>query len=450
MYQEFSNLIDYLKGKRILIAGFGREGKSSLRFLLKHVPDAVITVGDAKDFEFEGEFAGINVRKVCGEAYFGDPDDFDLMLKTPGISLKQVPQKWIQSENISSQTGLLLSFFGHKVVGVTGTKGKSTTTTLIHHLLVSNGMKAVLAGNMGLPFFDEIEDAERKMIVAELSCHQLETVYSSPSISVLLNIFPEHLDHYASFQAYAHTKWNIGLYQKWGGRLFIPADWLGKEWMEYQKQCSGQITGFDAAGDEIIFEFDETHYSEKIDLARNPLQGIHNLKNCAAALGAAVEAGIELSDAINSLYTFKPLPHRMEFVREVNGVKYINDSISTIPQSAIAALKAFPMTETIILGGFNRGIDYSELIDFLLMKDDLNLVLMGDVGAVIANEIEKQKSNIRIFHAGEMSDAVRIASENTHPGRICLLSPAAASYDKYINFEYRGDDFRKYVEALPQ
>jgi len=448
MYQELSNVIDYLKGKRILIAGFGREGKSSLRFLLKHVPDAVITVGDAKDFEFESEFAGVNVRKVCGDEYFGDHDDFDLMIKTPGISLKQVPQKWIQSEKITSQTGLLLSFFGHKVVGVTGTKGKSTTTTLIHHLLVSNGIKAVLAGNMGLPFLDEIEDAERKMIVAELSCHQLETVYSSPCISVLLNIFPEHLDHYASFQAYAKTKWNIGLYQKWGGRLFIPADWIGKEWKDYQKQCSGQITGFDAADDAVIFEFDENHFSEKLDVSLVPLKGSHNLKNCAAALGAAVEAGIELSDAIQSLYTFKPLPHRLEFVREVNGVKYINDSISTIPQSAIAALKAFPMTETIILGGFNRGIDYSELIEFLRMRDDLNIVLMGDVGSVIGIEIEKQKSNVRIFHASEMSEAVRVAAENTQPGRVCLLSPAAASYDKYINFEYRGDDFRTCVEAL--
>ncbi|MPM09446.1 UDP-N-acetylmuramoylalanine--D-glutamate ligase [bioreactor metagenome] len=448
MYYELNNLIEFLSGKRILIAGFGREGKSTLRFLIKHVPDAHIMVGDEKEFDFNGEFSGVHAQKICGNDYFGNPDDFDIMIKTPGISLKCIPQTWLRSEKISSQTGLLLRFFSNKVIGITGTKGKSTTSTLVHHLLTSNGIKAILAGNMGLPFFDELENADHKMIVAELSCHQLETVYSSPVISVILNLFPEHLDHYKSFEAYARAKWNIGLYQKWGGRLFIPAEWIGKTWTEYQKQCSGQLTGFDAVDDEIVFEFDDTHFREKIDLSRIPLQGEHNLKNSAAALGVAVEAGVELSDAITALYTFKPLPHRLEFIREVNGVTYINDSISTIPQSAIAAMKAFPETETIILGGFNRGIDYSELIDFLLKSDILNIVLMGSVGEVIGAALESRKSRFRIFHAEEMQQAVNYAAENTSPGKVCLLSPAAASYDKYINFEYRGDDFRKCVEEL--
>ncbi|KAF5030045.1 UDP-N-acetylmuramoylalanine--D-glutamate ligase [anaerobic digester metagenome] len=448
MYQELNNLIEYLRGSRILIAGFGREGQSTLRFLKQFLPDNEITIGDKNEIVLPEEFSGMNVRKISGDAYLGDADQFDLMIKTPGISLKEVPEKWVRSDKLSSQTGLLLQFFGHKVIGITGTKGKSTTTTLIHHILTTNGRKALLAGNMGLPFFDQLADAEKKTIVAELSSHQLETVYHSPAIAVLLNIFPEHLDHYEDFEAYARAKWNIGLYQKWGGRLFIPAEWIGEKWTNYQKQCSGQITGFGAENDEIMFEFDENHFSERIDLNRIQVKGVHNLINCAAAIGAVIEAGLELQDAINALYTFNPLPHRLEFIREVNGVKYINDSISTIPQSAIAALKAFPLTDTIILGGFNRGIDYSELIEFLPKSDVKNLVLMGDVGKLIGELMSKTRSGIKLFHVDSMQDAVAVASRNTRPGRVCLLSPAAASYDKYINFEFRGNDFRKCVEEL--
>lgn len=448
MYQELNNLIGYLKGTKILIAGFGREGKSTLRFLLKHVPDVSVSVGDENVFDFNDEFAGLDIPIMSGETFFGNPDDFDLMIKTPGISLKKLPESWLKSDKITSQTDLLLKFFANKVIGITGTKGKSTTTNLVHHLLVSNGVKAILAGNMGIPFFDELENADHKMIVAELSCHQLENVYSSPVISVILNIFPEHLDHYESFEAYARTKWNVGLYQKWGGRLFIPDDWLKKEWIVYQKQYSGQLTGFGAKDDEIIYKFDETCFEQKLDLDRILLQGSHNLKNIAAALGVAVEAGVCLSDAIVSLYNFKPLPHRLEFIKEVNGVKYINDSISTIPQSSIAAMKAYPKTETIILGGMNRGIDYSALIDYLLKSDVRNVVLMGEVGDIIGKEMEVRQSRISLHYAGDMQQAVEFASLNTTAGGVCLLSPAAASYDKYINFEYRGDDFRKCVESL--
>ena len=448
MYQELNNLIEYLRGLRILIAGFGREGQSTLRFLKQFLPDNEITIGDKKEIVLPEEFAGMNVRQICGDAYLGTVEQFDLMIKTPGISLKEVSEEWIKSDKLSSQTGLLLRFFGQKVIGVTGTKGKSTTTTLIHHILIANGRKALLAGNMGLPFFDQLVGAENKTIVAELSSHQLETVYHSPSIAVLLNIFPEHLDHYNDFQAYARAKWNIGLYHKWGGRLFIPTEWINKKWTNYQKQCSGLITGFGAENDEIILEFDKNHFRERIDLNRIPLKGVHNLMNCAAAIGAVIEEGIELQAAINALYTFNPLPHRLEFIREVNGVKYINDSISTIPQSAIAALKTFPLTDTIILGGFNRGIDYSELIKYLRKSDVKNLVLMGDVGKLVGELMGKTRSKIKLFYVDTMQDAVAMASQNTQPCRVCLLSPAAASYDKYINFEYRGNDFRKCVEEL--
>ena len=207
---------------------------------------------------------------------------------------------------------------------------------------------------------------------------------------------------------------------------------------------------FDFKNDKLIVGYNNDFIEEKIDLNKMPLKGRHNLKNCAAALGVAIKSGIDINDAIRSLFTFKPLPHRLEFIAEVNGITYINDSISTIPQSAIAALEAFPQSDTIILGGFNRGIDYTDLCEYLLNSSVGNVILMGEVGKIIGSAIENIKSDKKIFYVDSMSAAVETASQNTAKNKICLLSPAAASYDKYINFEYRGNDFRKCVMDLMQ
>jgi UDP-N-acetylmuramoylalanine--D-glutamate ligase len=450
MYYEFENITKFLDGKRILIAGFGREGKSTLNFILKYVKNAIVTIGDEKDFNFGDEFAGVQVSKLTGKDFWGNPDDFDIMIKSPGIALKNIPEEWKKTIKISSQTDLLLRFFSKQVIGITGTKGKSTTSTLIHHLLVNNGIPAILAGNMGLPFFDYLFDAENKKIVAELSSHQLEIINNSPAISVLLNIFPEHLDHYNDFNDYAKAKWNIGIYQQAENQFFIPYEWVGKEWQNFQALCKSYLNWFDFKNDKLIVGYNNDFVEEKIDLNKMPLKGRHNLKNCAAALGVAIKSGIDINDAIRSLFTFKPLPHRLEFIAEVNGITYINDSISTIPQSAIAALEAFPQSDTIILGGFNRGIDYTDLCEYLLNSSVGNIILMGDVGKIIGSAIENIKSDKKIFYVDSMSAAVETASQNTAKNKICLLSPAAASYDKYINFEYRGNDFRKCVMDLMQ
>ncbi len=450
MYYEFENITKFLYEKRILIAGFGREGKSTLNFILKYVKNAIVTIGDEKDFNFGDEFAGVQVSKLTGKDFLGNPDDFDIMIKSPGIALKNIPEEWKKTNKISSQTDLLLRFFYKQVIGITGTKGKSTTSTLIHHLLVNNGIPAILAGNMGLPFFDYLLDAENKKIVAELSSHQLEIINKSPAISVLLNIFPEHLDHYNDFNDYAKAKWNIGIYQQAENQFFIPYEWVGKEWQNFQTLCKSYLNWFDFKNDKLIVGYNNDFIEEKIDLNKMPLKGRHNLKNCAAALGVAIKSGIDINDAIRSLFTFKPLPHRLEFIAEVNGITYINDSISTIPQSAIAALEAFPQSDTIILGGFNRGIDYTDLCEYLLNSSVGNVILMGEVGKIIGSAIENIKSDKKIFYVDSMSAAVETASQNTAKNKICLLSPAAASYDKYINFEYRGNDFRKCVMDLMQ
>lgn len=448
MYAELNNLIQFLKGKKILISGFGREGVSTLRFLQKYVTDVQITIYDQNDISLPEDCKSLKINIERGEKCSCSPQDFDIMLKSPGISLDKISTDWISQGKLSSQTELLLRFFGHKTIGITGTKGKSTTTTLIHHILNYCGQEAVLAGNMGLPFLDKIAETQTKLIVAELSSHQLEKINYAPHIAILLNIFPEHLDHYESFLHYAMAKWNIGTKQTKDDFLIIQSDWIKSEWADCINNSNGNICFFGLDNGKAFFEINKQKNYVEIDKLKSPLKGEHNLLNIAAAIAASYKAGVSVEKSVESLYSFQPLPHRLELVREWHGVKFINDSISTIPQSAIAALKSYPTTETIILGGFNRGINYDELIDFLILKDIKNVVLMGEVGNVLGSKLKEKNFKNNLFYAKSMEEVVKIASENTQSSKVCMFSPAAASYDKYINFEYRGNDFKKYVNAL--
>ncbi|NLL27349.1 MAG: UDP-N-acetylmuramoyl-L-alanine--D-glutamate ligase [Bacteroidales bacterium] len=448
MYAELNNLIQFLKGKKILISGFGREGISTLRFLQKYVTDVQITVYDQNAISLPEDCKSLKINVERGEKCYCSPQDFDIMLKSPGISLDKISSDWILQGKLSSQTELLLRFFGHKTIGITGTKGKSTTTTLIYHILNYCGKEAVLAGNMGLPFLDKIAETQTKLIVAELSSHQLEKINYAPHIAILLNIFPEHLDHYESFMHYAMAKWNIGTKQTKDDFLIIQSDWIKSEWADCISNSRGNICFFGLDNGKAFFEINKQKIHVEIDKLKSPLKGEHNLINIASAIAASYKAGVSVEKAVESLYSFQPLPHRLEFVREWHGVKFINDSISTIPQSAIAAINSYPSTETIILGGFNRGINYDELIDFLILKDIKNVVLMGEVGDVLGSKLKEKKFKNNLFYAKSMEEVVKIASENTQYNKVCMFSPAAASYDKYINFEYRGNDFKKYVNDL--
>ncbi|PKP01004.1 MAG: hypothetical protein CVU11_16550, partial [Bacteroidetes bacterium HGW-Bacteroidetes-6] len=342
MYVEFQQLIAFLQNKKILIAGFGREGKSSFDFIQQYAPSAQIVIADCVNLKVDLD--GIPVRE--GKDYLAFDDSFDLMLRSPGISMMDIPQDWILSGKLSSQTDLLLRFFSANVIGVTGTKGKSTTTSLIFHILSTNGHRVILAGNMGLPFFDQIAQAENKWIVAELSSHQLETVKASPSVSVLLNIFPEHLDHYLSFDAYAAAKWNIARFQHQNDFLFLSRQLFAEAGSLLKELDCGQRIMFGCeksknssfvaiVSEKLELQFGSVDAVVDCDWKKIPLRGVHNRVNIAAAVGASVTAGVTPENALDAVYSFQPLPHRLEWIGDINGVGFVNDSISTIPQSTI-------------------------------------------------------------------------------------------------------------------
>ncbi|MBR1514479.1 MAG: UDP-N-acetylmuramoyl-L-alanine--D-glutamate ligase [Bacteroidales bacterium] len=442
----FDLILNRLRDKRILILGFGREGKSSWTFLQKYLPDAIVGVADKNEMEHVQYF---------GTGYLDSIYDYDIVIKTPGISLKGFDTKGVE---ITSQTDLFLSQFHAQTIGITGTKGKSTTTSLIYHLLKSSGRDAILTGNIGIPCFDVMEDIKPESIVVyELSAHQLEYVHHSPRVGVLLNIFEEHLDHFGTMERYKAAKLNLLRFMGEDDTAII-----------HESLLCGVSTGSTTCNTEVpepvegptkqvkvfsLFDFDDL-----IDRETLPLKGEHNLLNVKAALLACDAYGADYHELIPYLYTFKPLEHRLEPVGTFGGVTFVNDSISTIPQAAIQACKALGRVDFLLLGGFDRGIDYQPLADFLRQNPVPHLLFTGKAGERMmglvkgfADGVVKVPEPVEgptYTYYSSMEEAFAYIQSHAKPGDVVLLSPAASSYDQYKNFEERGRKFKAMAEKF--
>ena len=421
-----------LRGKRILILGFGREGKSSLAFIQKFLPHAVVGVADKNESAFKDLVVNPNnpnnLKIYFGDNYFDAVNDYDIVLKTPGISLKD---KDIDLSKITSQTDLFLEEFHSQIIGITGTKGKSTTSTLIYHLLKESGRDAILAGNIGIPIFDIIEQVNKgTIIVFELSAHQLQFIHRSPHIGILLNVFEEHLDHFGTFKAYRDAKLNI--LRKMGD-----SDWA----VTTDEFC------YEAA-ELMVHSLNYQYYDFDVNWDAVPLKGEHNRLNIKAALCAIHAYGISIDEVIPHLYTFKPLEHRQELVGTFGGVTFYNDSISTIPQAAIAAMQTIKNVTFLLLGGFDREIDYSPLIEYLTQKPVPHILYTGKAGARMVSLLQSAGYQGDIKNFKDLNEAFEIIKSLSKNGDVCLLSPAAASYDQYRNFEERGRIYKDLARSL--
>ena len=419
-----------LRGKSILIAGFGREGKSTLNFLSKYLTHAVIGVADKNESALQG-LDNKRYNLYSGDNYLDAASDYDIVIKTPGISVKDIN---IDHSKISSQTDLFLEAFHSQTIGVTGTKGKSTTSTLIYHLLKESGKDVILAGNIGIPIFDCISNINRRTIVVyELSAHQLQFINRSPHVGVLLNVFEEHLDHFGTFDKYKDAKINIMRYMHdndiaiLNNKLSFTAELMQTRYVTFES-----------------YNFDDYD----LDWNEMPLQGEHNKLNIKAALCACYSFGVTISELLPHLKTFKPLEHRQEYVGTFNGVKFYNDSISTIPQATVAALQTIKNVNFLLLGGFDRGIDYQPLIEFLKENPLQYVLLTGDAGNTIKGLLQTAGYKGNMYEYGDMQSAFDMIKKYSKEDDVCLLSPAAASYDRYKNFEERGKVFKELAEKF--
>ena len=447
-----NELIDYLENKNIVILGFGREGKSTYDLIRKYFPNKKISISTKENF-YENNLRlkkDKNINAIIGEKYLENLDKFDLIIKSPGISLKNIDIQKINSK-ITSQNELFLEFFSEcKTIGITGTKGKSTTSTLIYEIIKDQKKDVKFLGNIGVPIFTQIENINvNTIVVLELSSHALEFIKKSPNIAIILNIFPEHLDFYNSFEDYIKAKFNISKFQKKDDYFIYNAD---NETINSYK--------FEQKENDIkVSMLDDKYEKNKVYLKNNGiylnkeklmdsniklhLKGKHNLNNIMFALAVSKILNLDLNQTIKTIKKMKGLEHRLEYVGNINGVYYYNDSISTVPESTIQGIEALENVNSIIVGGNDRGIDLSKLIEYLSKSDIDNIICMSTTGKYIFNALKNSSKNI--YYVETLEEAVEIGKKTTKKGAICLLSPAASSYNQFKNFEERGAKFKEYV-----
>ena len=451
---------EFLEGKYIVLVGCGREGISTYRFIRSILPLQLLTIAD-QDLKLVDKYPEFS-SDAClefnlGSSYLSGLNSFDLIIKTPGVSFKDLDEQ-PSREKISSQTDLFLRMYGKQVTGITGTKGKSTTSSLIKHIVSKHTDNVVLVGNIGLPPFEMLKQInEQTIIICELSSHQLQYITVAPHIGILLNLYEEHLDHYNSYLEYQLSKLNIGLNQQVGDHLIYNHDDVRIAGLLKEYVMPGLLHPFsvlEPVWNGALSDSKEVHVtlSDSTDnffydlSSPRYLPGQHNVLNIMAAVLACLLNDIPFVLIIEGIGDFKGLEHRIEYVGEYHGIKYYNDSISTIPQATIAAVTTLKEVDTLILGGFDRGIDYSVLIDFLAASSVRNLIFIGQAGERIFQMLSAGGIvNKHFFMAADYDEVALLAKENTRPGNICLLSPAAASYDMFKNFEERGKVFKEKV-----
>jgi UDP-N-acetylmuramoylalanine--D-glutamate ligase len=425
--------IQALNGQRVCIVGYGTDGKAMVQALKRYAPKAQVTLADLRtDITIDG----VDVK--LGPDYLRELDRFDVILKTSGISYRDFePGVW---GKLSSATQVFFDSTkdsGATIIGVTGSKGKSTTASLIHHLLAQAGRASYLVGNIGVPMIDLLDRARSDAIfVIELSAHQLERLTVSPHIAVVTSFFPEHLDFFADLEAYFDAKATIGRFQS--------AD----DWFYYNSESEAcvRMAELSGAGHKVGVRSADC----PVPITSTQLIGDHNARNIAAAWFVAQQLGVAREDGEAAIASFPGLPHRLESLGIIHGIEWIDDTISTTPESVVAAMQAIDnRLGCLILGGQDRGLDFGALGKMIARSNIAGVILLGASGPRIRTEIEAALTahprGLRLETTFSMADAVVLARRLTPQGKVCLLSPASPSYDMYPNFEAKGADFAKAI-----
>lgn len=445
--------LDQWQGRRVLVMGLGRfgGGVGVTRYLAER--GAEVTVTD----QAEANTLKASLEKIANlpvKCHIGGHDESDfirneVIVVNPGVK-KDSPWLKVATEQGAALTSEMNIFFTNcpaQIIGITGSNGKSTTTAMIGHILGKH-FTTWLGGNIGrdnlLEKIDQIRPDHK--VVLELSSFQLydlQELRKSPHLAVLTNVAPNHLDWHGTMEAYVQAKQNIVRFQDRENAAVLNA--LDPELVTWQELTPGKVVFYPREG------------WEKLQL---PVPGRHNQLNASAALAAAELEGIDFQQGLCDLQDYLPLPHRLELVREINGIRFYNDSIATTPESTIAAIASFEQLKALIMGGYDKKIDFAGLADEVVKRVDV-AVLLGQTRDILEKEIirkkrEQQKNSPEIIRVENLEQAVhaayRMIAERTDAKGVrngaVLLSPACASYDMFQNFQQRGDMFRELVKTL--
>jgi len=445
---------------KIAILGFGLEGKAVMSYLLKHGYHN-LTVCDANVDQKDEMPEGVSVS--LGINYLEGLEEFEVIFRSPGLSYLN---PLIQSaKNQGVETTSCTSYFMDQcpcpIIGVTGTKGKGTTSTLIYEILKKGGKKVFLAGNIGTPpleFLDELNGDD--LVVLEMSSFQLQDLTKSPTVAVLLNTTSDHLDYHADVGEYLEAKESILAHQNEKGVAVLNKDY---EYFKYYKPLvkgALRLVSVKSKVEDGAFVEDGGIYSAEYEddefvcgVDEVALIGSHNLENILPAVAVAKYFGISNEDIAKAVKEFKGLPHRLEFVKNVHGINFYNDSFSTTPDTSIAAVESFDEPTFLIAGGADKGADYGEWAEKILTRENLcGVVLVGDTAERMELAIRGSRENgayettpTKILRAENLKEAVDKSVKELANGGVVVMSPASSSFDLYKNYKERGEKFRKLV-----
>jgi UDP-N-acetylmuramoylalanine--D-glutamate ligase len=447
-----------LKDKKISVIGLARSGKALVRVLTALGAEVLVSdrqtleklqpaLEELKDLKFELEAGGHSERIYRSK---------DIVVISPGVPINLPILKEAKAAGVPvySEVELAYRICPAPIIAVTGTNGKSTTTSLIYHFLKAGGKDAILAGNIGIPLIAEIYQAKSSdWVVAEVSSFQLEAVEEfKPHIGLFLNITLDHMDRHKDFDEYLNMKIKLFSRQTSEDYAILSADdalvktkvkGLQAKTYYFSLNFTPEASAY-MQDDRLILEFEEQKCAFKLD--ELPFQGEHNFKNLLAAMLAAHFAGVSIEDMRRGIRDFTPLHHRMELVEIVGGVKYIDDSKGTNPDAVIAALQSYSQPVILIAGGKDKGMDFAPLAQ-VIAKKVKSLVLIGESAPKIAQAVAAYNFHEVVF-AADFKTAVRQAALKAQPAEVVLLSPACASFDMFNSAEERGDIFKALVKEL--
>ena len=444
-------------GKNITVIGIGISNLPLIKYLVSL--GANVTACDRRSAEDLGEnyteLEKLGVKFNLGDGYLNNLSG-DMIFKTPGMRY-DVPELLKAKENGSIVTSEMEVFFDvcpSHIIAVTGSDGKTTTTTLIHKMMTDAGYKTWLGGNIGNPLLTDTEKMkENDWVILELSSFQLHTMRKSPEIAVITNISPNHLDMHKDYKEYIDAKKNIMLYQNEGDTLIVNAD--NQVTADIGKSANGAVKYFSRNGMADVYldgNIIKRGIVEILNIKDIKIPGMHNVENYMAAI-AAVSGLVSKEVIVNVAKTFGGVEHRIELVRTLDGVKYYNSSIDSSPNRTINTLRVFPNKVIMIAGGKDKGIPYDE-IGPALAEHVKVLILIGATSDKIQEALDAEINktgngkDIEVIRATSYEDAVNTARSKAHDGDVVLLSPASTSFDMFRNFEERGNLFKKIVNEL--
>ena len=458
--EEFN---DYIRFRKVAVIGLGVSNIPLLDYL--HTNKARVTIFDQREIDnmpkdLMDKITAYSFEFSLGKNYLEKLNGFDLIFRSPSClpTIPQLEKEANRGAIVTTEIEMLMEMCPGTIIGVTGSDGKTTTTSLISAILKNAGYKTYLGGNIGTPLFTKLPEMEKEdIVVLELSSFQLMGMKVSPKISVITNVTPNHLNIHKDYEEYIEAKKNIFKWQNQEGTLILNYD--NEITKSCEKEANGKVIFFSSkekldngyiVDGNVVKECEDKIRKHIVDVNEVKLKGIHNYQNICAAL-AATKTFVPLDDAVKTIKEFNSVEHRLEFVREIHNVKWYNDSASSSPTRTISGINAFNEEIILIAGGYDKNLDYTPLAKPILDKVKV-LLLMGQTSGKIFNsvkeEMEKENKEIRIYMCNNLQETIDTAKKIAKPGQVVLFSPGSASFDMFKNAYDRGNQFKKLVNEI--